>query len=241
MARTARQLVDRALRLIGIPGRGVSLNDGDTAEALMALNDMLASWATKDLTIPALTAETFTLTSGTATYTIATGQTAPHFGSAAPIDIEQAKIKDANSIEYDVELTNLDEWNRISDKTVQGRPFKLYYQRIASSVGLDTGTIELYFTPNAAESLLLWSWKPFAVFTNLSDVMALPGEYARVIAYNLAIDIAPEYNREASKEVVAIAIQTFNSLISQNYVSVDKKVDPALLRRGVRSYNINVD
>jgi hypothetical protein len=220
----------------------MSLNASDAAEALIALNDMLASWASRDLTIPALTEESFTLTSGTATYTIATGQSSPHFGSIAPSDIEQAKIKDSNNIEYKVKMLNLDRWNDISDKTVQGRPFRLYYSRTADASGVDTGTIKLYYVPNAAETLMLWSWKPFTPFTNLSDTMALPGEYAEVIVTNLSIILAPEYNRSVSAEVASRAEKAMNSLISQNFVDSDKKIDPALLRPRARGgYNINVD
>lgn len=231
MARTAREVIKGSLRLLGVLGRGVPLSAEDAADGLEALNDMLDAWSIEELMIPSITEEDFTLVAGTAAYTIGSSQT---FNTTTPIAIDEAKIVDANNNQYDVEIVTLRDWNKINDHTVQGRPYQLYYERPSG-----TGTINLYFTPDTAETLRLFSVKPLTNFTGLSMTHVFPNEYSLALKFNLAVFMAAEHGKTPRADVVAIADETKRNIKMQNFEPELLTVDDGLLNRNGRGYNID--
>lgn len=67
---TARDLITRALRAIGVLAQGETPTAAEAQDALLILQDMLASWATWRRTIPTVARPSFTLVPGVQDYTL---------------------------------------------------------------------------------------------------------------------------------------------------------------------------
>lgn len=149
------------------------------------LNPMLARWSTESLLrSPLVVEESFQLTAGVAVYTIGSGGT---FNTVRPIRIMDAFIRDADNIDYPVDvLLSLEDFNRLANKDYRARPDKLYY-----AAEYPLGKIQFNTTPSVAHTFKAFSWKPLPIFTTLATVLVVPDEYMEPIRMNLAVLLAP--------------------------------------------------
>ena len=149
---TVNELIRKSLLLVGAIGTGESLSADEAADGLASLNDLLDSWSTDGLLIPASTIEEFTLTPGQASYTIGVSG---NFNTANPQVIEEARLKDVSGSAFEIPLSiyNIQEYADIVQKQTQStQPEALYFQR-----GAPLSTIYLYTVPSAANKLVLYS------------------------------------------------------------------------------------
>lgn len=96
----ASELIRRSLRLINVPGRGGTLSGQDTADALEALQDLLASQAVARKLVPGIRTHFFALTAGQADYTYGPGAEldTDDFNDPAPIKIEGVYVRQGGLI-----------------------------------------------------------------------------------------------------------------------------------------------
>lgn len=219
---TARDVVKGALRLIGV----ISSSDEPTAEeaddALTAMNQMLASWATSRFTVASMPQTSFALTSGDGTYTIgASGD----INTTRPTTIYEAHITQGG-YDYPLELIALEEYERIADKASAGD----VPQFMAIRPGYPLSTIHLYPLPGSGCTLVIDKVAPPTDLT-LNDTMPYPPEWMRAIRYNLAIELAPEYGSSVPAEIVAIADQSLSVIRRTNLQMATAQLDPLLMSR----------
>jgi hypothetical protein len=84
------------------------------------------------------------------------------------------------------------------------------------------GTLYLYPTPGAAETINLVSVKPWAEtssFDVTASTLSFPPHYQRAIKYNLAVEIAPEWGKQLSQLVYAEAKDSLQTLLDHNAAS----------------------
>lgn len=196
MSDTAHDLIRGAMRLIGAVDPGEPLTADESADGLELLNEMLESWSNEKLAVYQILQENFTLVAGTASYTIGSGAT---FSTTRPLNILSGFIR-YSSLDYHLSILTREEYDRITLKTTSYLPEYLYYQPSVAN-----GTIYLYGVPDAAYVLYIDSTKQLQSFAGLTTAIVLPPGYKRAIRYNLALEIAPEYNRKPSEAVLAIA------------------------------------
>ena len=195
---TAQTIIDRAARLLGAIASGESPTSAESSDALIALNAMIASWQTEKLIVYAFVDTAFTLVASDSSYTV--GPAGNFALTPRPPKIEQVYVR-KNSIDYPVELIDYARWNSIPDKTSDSDlPMYAYYEPT-----LATGTLQLWPVPNAASSLHIVTWTSVAELAAVGTTVTLPQGYERALAYNLAVEIAPEYEKEPSQTVVQIA------------------------------------
>lgn len=229
---TARNLIKSVLRILQVIDFGDDVDGEDReTEAFLALNSLIASVSGSRWMVYEIVSGSHTLVSGTGQYTIGSSG---DINILRPIKITKAWIRDSSDFDHPVNIITQDKYGSISDKTTQGRPFQLYYDPEYT-----LGKINLYYVPDDTETLHFDSWKPLPQITAVTDDLALPLEYERFLKYQLALDIAPEYEQKVSEEVVFALKEAKTSIKQMNVQPVPlMKVDNALTGRGGR-YDIN--
>ena len=203
---TARDIIKGGLRKISVLGTGSNLSNEDAQDALDLLNGILSSWSVEGNLVYSETAETFSLVSGQASYTIGTGG---DFNTVRPHVINTATVTIGDT-DYPLHVFDQSQYARITQKTVAGTPDIFYYD-----AGYPLGTIKIYPVPTG-ETITLYSMKPLTQFTTLDTDLTFPDEYRLALEYNLAEAIAPEYEREPPMTVRRMAVRTKKIIESQN-------------------------
>jgi hypothetical protein len=195
---TALDLIKQAMRLNGTLASGETPSGDESADGLASLNGMVESMANESLLIFAQSTNAITLSSGTAAYTVGpSGSTV----TARPVKVLEASYIVYGGLSYPLEIVTIQDYNDIPQKTTAGSVPEFLYVLYGSP----DVTVTAYPTPGATMTLNLVSEKVIQSFASLTDVLALAPGYSRMLAYNLAIEIAPEYEVEPKAAVVQIA------------------------------------
>ena len=185
---TTKQLIESAMRTIGVLAAGEQAQPSELQDALMYAKQMLDSWSNESLLVPAYTSESFTL-EAERSYTIGPGG---DFDTVRPIGIRYMRIRDAGSIDHTVALTSLTQWasEPIKD-TAEYVPDYAYY---ADAYPL--GRIEFSSITTAGHTMFIESTKPIIELPELTGEVTYPPGYDRAIRLGLAMELAPEYGKQ---------------------------------------------
>jgi len=204
---TGRTIITRALQIAGIATKNESPSADEMADALVSLNDMLASWANDTLLVYARTWEDFTLSGGVSSYTIGASGT---FNTVRPAQIIEAHTKDANIKYNELAIVSDSEYNiRISNYNLSGFPEYLNFDN-----AFPLATIRLYPTPSTALTLSILSEKPITALT-LDGTVTLPSGWDRALKFNLAQEISGEYGQKLDPMSMKIANDSLTSIKKQ--------------------------
>jgi len=204
---TARDIVTRSLRLIGVLGANEPGDSADLADSLSALNAYLEAWPLSTLTI---------LTGQTTAFPLSSAYTY-EIGPGKAFDTQRiASIAEGSFIRFqgiDTPLVQLDaaEYAGITTKFVPGRPLYFYYEPSAAG-----GVLTFYPGPSTGMELHLSANLPFEQFADLDTDYALPPGYLRALQYNLAVEMAPEYGKEPSQVVMRNAMTSIRQIKKSN-------------------------
>lgn len=187
---TANTITDSAYRKIGINNP----TDAQDTEALEDLNNMISVWGA-DFAVPYITRESDTLTVGDAEYTIGTGG---DFDTERPVSISSCYLVDSENFSYPVDVRPAADYNRISSKTFEGRPRKLYY-----IPEYPLAKIIFSSEPDYAYTVNYEFWKNVTEFALLTTDFAFPNEYKQAMIYNLAVALG-ENNTIAVPQTVLV-------------------------------------
>lgn len=194
---SASSIVNRALRIVNDIGEGETATAADAADTLEALNGMIDSWRNESLMIPVLSDDTVFMIPGTQDYTIgSTGGTV----STRPIRVVSAFYR-IGGTDYPVEVVPEESWSIICHKAMAGNIVSAMRYRAT----LPDGTISVWPIPSASSELHVISEGVMDKFTDLASVAYLQPGMKRALEWNLAIEIAPEFDYDPSSVVVAMA------------------------------------
>lgn len=187
-------IIKRAMRLLGVIMTGENPSASELADGLESLNAMLDSWNTEELVIPSLFRTEFTLTPGTQSYTIGPGA---DIDLSPPVNFGQQTlfVKDG-TIEIQLLPYNQQEWALIPLKDTQSRPIYFYYEKVRPNANLNFWPI-----PSLPYVLILYTETQLAQIVSAQTSFSLPPSYAKALAFNLAVDLAPEYARSITPEI----------------------------------------
>lgn len=215
---TARDLIQGALKMIGIVGQGVTMSGEQAVEGFRVLNDMMDGFKTQRLTAYHTPREVFSLLPNVASYTIGlTGD----INTQRPMWISEAGlILDDTAdppIEVPIPVLNAQAWAQVRAKALTGNLVQAVYYDHAWSQAAGLGNI--YVTPIPTVStldLVLYLPKMMDEFTSLSTVYTFPPGYRRMFRSNLAVELAPDYNVPVSGELMKIAMDSLKWLKAAN-------------------------
>lgn len=217
----AIDIIKGALRLIGVLAEGETPEAEDASISLSALNGMLDSWNIEPLLIYQLQVEAFALSPGVGSYSIGAGQV---FDTARPVSIENAFIRDGSGTDTPLVRFEFDRWDDVPNKSAVGQPEALTYEP-----GFPYGQIKLWPAPSSADTLHIRTMKPLNSALTLATTLVLPPGYERAIRFNLAVELAPEFGREAPATVQSVAIDSLRKIKAANSRVPQMKVDSSLI------------
>lgn len=193
MAVTVKQLIEDAMREILALAQGEAADADQINDGKQKLIDMLALWSIEGLMVPYIATETFNLANNTSAYTWKPGGA---FNSVSPADVIAASFVLGN---LQTPLTRMDprQWIGIPTLGNVGAPAFYKFENFA------TGPV---FTVDVAPyggAVTILSRKPFDTSTQfeLTDELTFSPEYIQPLRTNLAIEIAPGFEKMAGPDL----------------------------------------
>lgn len=235
----ATQLIYGALRLIGVLRPGQTASPENLADCWAALNDMLDSWNTERLTVPAITPSVFPLVAGQETYTVGPGAQWDTGATTRPSSISAAtyQLTAQNSpVDLPIGILSLAQYIAIRSKAIASTlPTNLYYDMAPGIASLS-----LWPVPTVVSTLTLYTWQILAAFADLVTGYSFAPGYALALRFNLAVQIAPmEVMAMKTPKVMMASVEAkareYKAFIkSANLPAPVMRCDPAMLggRRG---------
>lgn len=218
---TAQTIIDRACRLLGAIEAGESATTDESADGLTALNALLDSWRNDRLMCYSLTATSKAMVVSDASYTFASGG---DFNAERPTEIVNAYMT-IDGVDYPVRILTPDEWYAIEDKTVTGT----LVEKVWYNPTYPNGTVNVWPVPSATNTLTLVAWTPLTAIATVGTSISLPPGWERALAYNLAVEIAPEFQTNPSAIVVRTAANSLRGIKNRNATPIKSFNDLAPL------------
>jgi hypothetical protein len=114
-----------------------------------------------------------------------------------PLDIIEARLRNHSNIDTPLYLGSRREYMNLSDKTTDGVPTQLFYDR-----QLATGVLYTWPRCNDVQQRIRMTLKyPIQDMDALNNDFDFPQEWYRALKFNLAVEVAPEFGIEASQTV----------------------------------------
>ena len=207
MPTTAGDQINRALRLLGVLAEGETPSAAVSQDALAALNQMVDSWNTERLSVFSTQDQVFSWPASVRSRTL--GPSGDFVGNR-PILLDDATyFRDpGTNVSFGIKIINQQQYDGIAVKTVTSTYPQVLW------INMTYPDIEMYIYP-VPTRLLEWHFVSVDELTNpatLATTLAFPPGYLRAFAYNLAMEIAPEFGVEPSPQVQRIAMTSKRNL-----------------------------
>lgn len=227
---TALDMIKRSMRLIGALGDGETPNANEQSDGLSALNSMLESWSIQSLNIYQVQSESFTWAAGSVSQTIGPGG---DFDTVRPIEIE-SMFQRYDFIDYPIHDMQRQNYDHVPDKDTQSTLIGYIYADMAFPLA----TLYAYPVPSEAATIFIQSWQPMQSFATALTEVSMPPGYREAIEHNLAVIMAPEYQRVVPPQVFRHAVNSLRTIKQRNTRIPSSVVEPASLssRRGLYDY-----
>jgi hypothetical protein len=245
---TVLDIVTGALKELGVLAAGEVPTAVDAADCLTGLNNLIDQFATERLTIYTVTRSTWTIVSGTQVYTVGTGGTV---NIARPVYVEHVNYQDTSAtpvLEYQLQPMTDDAWSKLPQRALTSvRPTNWY-----SDYAHPLANLSLWPVPTSATLQgVIYAATAVPEFAALSQSVALPPGYRRMLIKNLAVEMAPSYDRADTQDspmtggprlLAQQAREAKDAVKRANKRLMDMSIDAAALVQGrsrTFSYNIN--
>lgn len=173
-------------------------------DAIEELNRLIGSLNCDRLNIYTNQRWEFPLNASQKTYTIGidpTGQTIADLNAPRPEGIEAANIIYQSSggpnLRYPLAQLSVQQWSKIRMQDLPATiPYLMYNDR-----AYPLSTLYIYGQPMGGCSLELFYWLLIPTFQTVSDVVLLPPGYEDALVLNLAVRLAPHFQRPVDADV----------------------------------------
>jgi hypothetical protein len=204
---TARDLIGDAHRLLGLVSSGNALPESVYQDNLVALNQMIDSWNTERLSVFATQDQVFSWPPSTIKRTL--GPTGNFVGNRPVLVDDATYFRDPlTNVSFGVRIINQQQYDGIAVKTVTSTYPQIIW------VNMTYPDIEMYVYP-VPTRVVEWHFISVEELTkpaSLTTTISFPPGYLRAFRYNLAMELAPEFNMEPSPQVMRIAMTSKRNL-----------------------------
>jgi hypothetical protein len=192
-------LIHSSFRLIGAIAAGEILETNELNDALVSLNQMIASWNTEGaslvgrqrMTMPVYQANTYPL-------------------MFQPIRIVAASVN-SGGIDSPLEIVDAAGW----ESTPEKQALSVYVQKLYCDYLYPTSTVYIAPQPRLSGTLEFFYYSQIPLFVTLNDTITLPPGYEVALRYNFAVALLPEYPRSQSDPSLPAQAQMFKASIVQ--------------------------
>lgn len=227
---TAVDLIERAMRLLGVYAVGETISADEAQTGLVALNSLVDGLANTNLLIYVKSLDQITLVANQASYSI--GPTGTDLVTTRPVEVMQSSNVTYQGVTYPLTKWTLQDYNTISIKTIAGTPGVLYPEMSYPDM-----TVYLWPAPGVAGMTLnLWSNKALSSFPALTTTVSLPPGWEKMLTFLLAEDLAAEFQVPVPAAVLKQA-----SMIRKNIKRTNKQVPLMAMPYGIPANNTWVD
>ena len=222
---TPLDIIKGSLRLLEVLSSDVILEAPESSDALQAFNFLLDSWSNESLTIWKVEQEVFSLIGGLNPHTWGIGG---NFNSVRPMRLLEVKTRIVNNVDIPVRILSHDDYAAVPWKTIEASyPTYLYNDN-----AYPLANIYIWPVPTGTEQLVCYSEKPFNTPATLTQSLSMPPGYFRALKYNLAMELASEYQIQSSPDILRLANDSLSTIKRTNKKTQTLSVDPAVLRNG---------
>ena len=203
MSTTAGDQINGALRLIGQLAEGETPSSETSADALMAMNQMLDSWSSERLSVFSTQDQQFTWAPNLRSQTL--GPTGDFVGNRPVLLDDSTYFRDpSNNISFGIKIINQQQYDGIAVKTVTSTYPQVLW------INMDMPNVSMYIYPVPTKAL---EWHFISVTelvepATLATVLVIPPGYLRAFRFNLACEIAAEFGVEPPSTVQRIAMSS---------------------------------
>lgn len=221
MAATALDMIKRSMRLIGALGRGETPTADEQNDGLTALNAMVEVMTTQRLAIYHIQTASYTWPAATQSRTIGPSG---DFDTVRPLRIEKAWQR-LDSIDYPMHVMTSAQWARIQQKGLSTE----IMDRVYLEPDYPIATLWVYEVPTGSATLYLQTWEQLQSFPLATTQIALPPGYEDMLVHNLALSLAPEYQRPVPDRVKRYAASSMRSIKRLNVEVLNPLIEPAFI------------
>lgn len=183
---TRDSVINAALRKLAVISGGSAPQTYEVSNATEAFNAMVKGFQADGMPVWAIKKYSFTVTSGTATYNIGTGQT---LDTPVPLKVIQAYRTPSGGVNVPMNIYTSYNFNLLPLSYTSGTPINLYYQPFPTY-----GTINLWPIPqDSTTSITIVYQRPFEDMTGASNDFDFPSYWTEAMIYGLAWRLSPEY------------------------------------------------
>lgn len=207
---TALEIIESAMGKLGLIGPGETVAPEDADVCLNRLNALVDSWESDNLFAYTTTDTVFTLPANTTSRTIGS---AMQINVARPTRILRGSFVRIDNTDYRLTPVTEAEYNDISLKSTVSSlvPSICFYDG-----GMPTGNVYFWPTASSAVEVHLITPEDGGAATDLTTSYVMPKGYQRALEYNLAIEIAPDFNQEPTKMLIGAAANSKRALKRTN-------------------------
>ena len=225
---SARSIITTALRLLGVAAAEAPISAFMAEAGLDALNTMLDSWSVERLLTWTRPRRVLQLVPGQATYTWGL-----QAGASLPADIPHPA-----PVRLDICLLNIggspeQEWP-LQILTQEDYEAGVWFKALASSYPemvyledtLPYNVLKVYPVATLPYTLILLPWQAHSPYSAYDAVLEWPAGYARAFQFNLALELAPQYEVEPSPMILRTAEESKRALYVINTEIGRLRLDP---------------
>ena len=225
---TRDQIINGALRILGVLSTGQTADVGQITEAAEALNIFVKALEAEGMPQWGISTYAIPLTAAANTYQIGIGKT---INISKPLKVIQAWNHDSTSnIDIPMRLLTRQEYSMLGNKTSSGNPIQYYYEP-----RINYGVLSVFPTPSSTEAtnntIYITYQRTFEDFLAAGDTPDFPQEWLETLKYGLAVRLASEYGIDAESRrlltqeymIIKNAALSFGSEEGSLFFGIDRR------------------